>query len=106
MMEKTMRDRLESIAKRDNEINEMMMDPSVLSDRKILAKLGKEKVSMQGTMEAYQKFLEAEMFYNQAIEMIEGAEEAELVELATMEKEEYGQIIEELLEVLEVLLIP
>lgn len=100
-----MRDRLITIEHRDNEINEMMMDPAVLSDRKVLARLGKEKSSQEDTVAAYHKYLEAEEFYNQAVEMMD-SDEPELVELATLEKEEYEEVMNNLLEELEVLLIP
>ena len=51
MMKQSMRDRLNTIDNRDKEINEMMMDPSVLGNRREMARLGKEKVSHEKTVE-------------------------------------------------------
>lgn len=106
MLEKGMKERLEAIKKRDIDINEEMMDPAVLSDRKTMSRLGKEKASYEKTLVVYEKFLEAESFYNQAIEMIEVATEPEMVELAEMEKEEYEPILAQLIEQLKIELIP
>ena len=47
MMEISMRERLEAIKKRDAEINQEMMDQAVLSDRKLMSRLGKEKASYE-----------------------------------------------------------
>lgn len=105
MMEKTMRDRLEKIQARDEEITEMMMSTDVLSDRKMMAKLGKEQSAMQQVLHAYRQFLEAEDFFTQAQEML-AVDEPELQELATMESAEYSEKMEQLIKELEVLLVP
>lgn len=106
MMEISMRERLEAIKKRDAEINQVMMDQAVLSDRKLMSRLGKEKASYEKTLEVYEKYIETEEIYNQALEMLELADEPELKELAQMEKEEYGNLLETLIEDLKILLIP
>ncbi|WP_323616697.1 peptide chain release factor 1 [Erysipelothrix rhusiopathiae] len=105
MMEKTMRDRLEKIQARDEEITEMMMSSEVLSDRKMMAKLGKEQSSMQQVLHAYRQFLEAEDFFTQAQEML-AVDEPELQELAAMESAEYSEKMVKIIEELEVLLVP
>ncbi|WP_281192620.1 peptide chain release factor 1 [Erysipelothrix rhusiopathiae] len=105
MMEKTMRDRLEKIQARDEEITEMMMSSEVLSDRKMMAKLGKEQSSMQQVLHAYRQFLEAEDFFTQAQEML-AVDEPELQELAAMESVEYSEKMVKIIEELEVLLVP
>lgn len=100
-----MRDRLEKIQARDEEITEMMMSTDVLSDRKMMAKLGKEQSAMQQVLHAYRQFLEAEDFFTQAQEML-AVDEPELQELATMESAEYSEKMEQLIKELEVLLVP
>ncbi|WP_342621638.1 peptide chain release factor 1 [Erysipelothrix sp. P66] len=105
MMEQTMRDRLEKIQARDEEITEMMMSSEVLSDRKMMAKLGKEQSSMQQVLHAYRQFLEAEDFFTQAQEMLV-VDEPELQELAAMESAEYSEKMVKIIEELEVLLVP
>lgn len=105
MMEQSMRDRLITIDNRDKEINEMMMDPSIVGDRRSMARLGKEKVSHEKTVETFHKYLEVENFYNQALEMMESGD-AELMEMAEMEIAEREPVMQELLAELEDLLIP
>lgn len=100
-----MRDRLEKIQARDEEITEMMMSTDVLSDRKMMAKLGKEQSAMQQVLHAYRQFLEAEDFFTQAQEML-AVDEPELQELATMESAEYSEKMEQIIKELEVLLVP
>src|SRR5690554_6091957 len=98
MIDKNMRERLESIKKRDSEIMDQMMDQAVLSDRKMMSRLGKEKASYEATLTTYAKYLEAESIYNQALEMLENTTEAELLELAEMERDEYQEILDNLTE--------
>lgn len=106
MIDKNMRERLESIKKRDSEIMDQMMDQAVLSDRKMMSRLGKEKASYEATLTTYAKYLEAESIYNQALEMLENTTEAELLELAEMERDEYQEILDNLTEELKIHLIP
>ncbi len=106
MMEETMRNRLEKMVEREKEINNLMMDQAVLSDRRQMSSLGKEQASMQQTLSAYREFLKVEDFYQQAKEMMEASDEAELKELAEMEVLEHQETLEKMIEELRVLLIP
>ena len=106
MLNSIMRQRLDAIRKRDADINEQMMDQAVLSDRRLMARIGKEKSSYQETLEAYDKYIQAENFYNQAIDILNTSDEAEMLELAEMEKEEYAEVLENLAEELKILLLP
>lgn len=105
-MENTMKQRLDSILSRDAELGELMMSPEVLGDHRLMAKYGKEQASLIGTVEAYREYLDAENFYNQAVEVAQTETEAELVELAEMEMEEYKEKMDTLVESLRLLLIP
>lgn len=105
-MEKTMRERLETMVIREKEINELMMDQAVLSDRKQMAKIGKEQASMQQTLDVYREYLKLEEYYKQAQEMAEMSDEPELKELAEMEIEEHKEKMSQLIDELEILLIP
>ncbi|HEY4537645.1 MAG TPA: peptide chain release factor 1 [Erysipelothrix sp.] len=105
-MEKTMRERLETMVVREKEINELMMDQAVLSDRKQMAKIGKEQASMQQTLDVYREYLKLEEYYKQAQEMAEMSDEPELKELAEMEIEEHKEKMNQLIDELEILLIP
>lgn len=106
MMEKAMRERLETMLEREKEINELMMDQAVLSDRKQMAKIGKEQASMLQTLTVYRKYLKVENFYKQALEMAEMSDEAELKELAEMEVAEHKEKLAHYIDELEILLIP
>ena len=48
-----MEDRLDSLVERYNEINELMMSSSVVSDRKQMAKLGREQTELIPIAETY-----------------------------------------------------
>ncbi len=98
-------DRLEKMEKRYHEINELMMSVDVVSDRKQMAKLGKEQASLSAVVEAYEE-------YKRIVSGIEGANELlkendqEVKEMAKMELEELEPQRQEILDRLEVLLIP
>ncbi len=106
MLETNMKERLEAIRKRDKDINDQMMDQAVLSDRKVMAKIGKEKASYEKTLEAYDRYLEVEEYYLQAKDLLEDTDEAELKELAEMEIEENEEKMTTLVEELRILLLP
>ena len=106
MIDSTMRARLDAIKERDEAINELMMSPEVLGDRKQMAKLGKEQASLQQTLSTYNEYLSAENFYNQAKEVVDTETDAEVVEMAQMEVEENLEKIEALKEKLQAHLVP
>ena len=106
MLETNMKERLEAIRKRDAELNEQMMDPAVLSDRRTMAKVGKEKASYEKTLKVYDEFLELEDFNNQALELIELEDDQEMIELAKKEVKENKDKLESMIEELKVLLLP
>lgn len=106
MIEKNMRERLEAMVRRNQDIDEQMMDQAVLSDRKIMSRIGKEKASYAKALEAYEKYQEAESFYNQAKDLLDSTDEEELREMAELEIEENQEKIDSLAEELKVLLLP
>ena len=106
MINQQMRERLEALKQRDADINEEMMNPAVLSDRKTMSRLGKERASYEKALETYREYLEVEDIYKQAEEMISVAEDPEMIELAELEKAEYEDKINVLIEALTVHLIP
>ena len=54
-----MEDRLDSLVERYNEINELMMSSSVVSDRKQMAKLGREQNELTPIVETYAEYKQA-----------------------------------------------
>lgn len=105
-MDQMMKERLELIRVRDKELNDQMMDQAVLSDRRLMSKIGKEKSSHEKTLAVYDKYLEAEEYFKQAMDMINESDEPELIELAQMEKEENEELMNSLIEELTILLLP
>lgn len=105
-MDKIMKDRLDAYLIREAEINEELMDPAVLSDRKSMARLGKEQSAMSAKVDEYRKYLEAKDFYDQAVTMLNEETDPEMKEMAQMEVDEYSVKIEEYIERLRYLMIP
>ncbi|WP_297238454.1 peptide chain release factor 1 [uncultured Faecalicoccus sp.] len=100
-----MEERLDSIVARYNEINEEMMDPSVVSDRKTMAKLGREQNELTPIVETYQEYKQAKSEYADAKELAK-EEDKELRELAHGEIERLEPLMQEYLDKLELLLVP
>lgn len=98
-------ERLEKMEARYQEINDLMMSTDVVGDRKQMAKLGKEQATLLPVVEAYEE-------YKNVVNGIEGAcellkeDDAEVKEMAKMELEELEPKKQELLDRLEILLIP
>lgn len=98
-------ERLEGMVNRYHEINELMMSPDVVSDNKMLAKLGREQADLTQVVETYTE-------YKTCFEQLEEAkvllmeDDKEIKEMAKMEIDELEPKQEELLNKLEILLIP
>lgn len=54
-----MEDRLDGMVERYNEINDKMMDNTIVSDRKAMAKLGREQRELTPIIEVYQEYKQA-----------------------------------------------
>ena len=100
-----MEERLDSIVERYNEINEEMMKPDVVSDRKTMAKLGREQNELTPIVETYQEYKQAESEYADAKELSK-EEDKELRELGQAEIERLEPLMQEYLDKLELLLVP
>ena len=61
-----MEDRLDSLVERYNEINELMMSSSVVSDRKQMAKLGREQNELTPIVETYAEYEQAKEEFEEA----------------------------------------
>lgn len=95
--------KLESLAARHSEIEEMLCQPSIASDPKKLAKLTKERADLQELVEAFARF---QHVVQQIEEDREALKDPELRELAEAEIPELEKEQEELTEKLHVLLLP
>ena len=98
-----MDERLEKMVERYREINDLMMQSDVVSDRKTMAKLGREQNELTPIVETYEE-------YKKAVEELEEAkvlskeEDKEIREMAQMEVEELEPKIQEYLDRLELLI--
>lgn len=103
-MEK-MEQRLEDISREFEQVQNDMMDPANLSDRKTMAKLGRRANELEPIVETYKQYLQNK-------EEIEGARELskesdkEIREMALMELEELEDNHKQLLDKLQLLLVP
>ncbi len=100
-----MKDRLDAIKKRYQEINAQLSDPEVTQDIKRLTTLSKERSDLEETVETYEKFLETEETISDLKEMTK-EDDPEIREMAEMELEESKALLKKLEEKLHRLLIP
>lgn len=100
-----MEDRLDGMVERYNEINELMMDTRIVSDRKQMSKLGREQNELTPIIETYGEYKKASEELAEAKELSK-EEDKEIREMANMEIEELEPKIREYLDRLEILLVP
>ncbi len=100
-----MLDRLDSIEKRYNEINDLLMDPAIVSNIKKMTELSKEQSSLLPVVELYKEYKETLSTVKDLKEMMH-EDDPEIVEMAEMELEELKPRIPAIEEELKVLLIP
>lgn len=98
-------ERCDSIEKRYDEIQKLLMDPSISTDIKKLTELSKESRSLEKTVEVYRSYKNALKEEKDLKEMIRESE-GDILEMAEMELEEVIQKIPALEEELHLLLIP
>ena len=99
-------ERLEGMVNRYHEINEMMMSPKIVSDPKMLQKLGREQADLTNVVETYEEYKKCVQQLEEAKALLKSEEDKELREMAKMEIEELEPKTEEYLSKLEILLIP
>lgn len=98
-------ERLERMEERFKELGELMMSPDVLGDRKQMAKLGKEQASLVAVVDAYEEYKKIVAGIEDAKELLKENDQ-EVKEMAKMELEELEPKKQEMLDKLEILLIP
>ena len=100
-----MDERLEKMAERYCEINDLMMQSDVVSDRKTMAKLGREQNELTPIVETYEEYKKAVDELEEA-KVLSKEEDKEIREMAQMELEELEPKIQNYLDRLELLLVP
>ena len=100
-----MEERLDGIVERYHEINDLMMNPDVVSNRKEMAKLGREQTEITPVVETYEAYKKAKEEYEDAL-VLSKEDDKEIRELAQMEEETLEPQIKAYLDKLELLLVP
>ncbi|WP_096185888.1 peptide chain release factor 1 [Evansella halocellulosilytica] len=99
-------DRLEAVEDRYERLNELLMDPDVISDTKKLREYSKEQSAIEETVQTYRQYKEIKGQYDDAKEMLQDNLDDEMYEMVKMEMDELEKQIPPLEEKLKVLLLP
>ncbi len=97
--------RIREVLERLGELETLMVDPAILSDRRRAKELGGEMKHLQAVALTGRRYLEAREAIVEAEELMAG-DDAELAELAEAQKSEAEESLPALTEELEILLIP
>ena len=100
-----MRDRLEVICERYNQITEMLSDPAIVSDIKKLTELSKEQRGLEAVVNKYTELKQLERDIEDLKEMSKDSD-PDLREMAELELSESQEKIEKIIEDIKILLIP
>ena len=100
-----MRDRLEVICERYNQITEMLSDPAIVSDIKKLTELSKEQRGLEAVVNKYTELMQLERDIEDLKEMSKDSD-PDLREMAELELSESQEKIEKIIEDIKILLIP
>jgi peptide chain release factor 1 len=100
-----MRDRLDKIKERYNEINSLLMQPEIATDIKQMTELSKEQSGLIPIVELYDKYVEVLDTIDDLKELMH-EDDAEIAEMAKMEYDELRHQVPEMEEQLKILLVP
>ena len=101
----SMIERLESIEKRYEELVQMLMDPDIGSDIKKMTDITKEQSQLQGAYDLFQEYKKIVNGIGEAKELMKEPD-AEIKEMAQMELDELEERLPEVIQKLELELIP
>lgn len=99
-------DRLQSVEDRYEKLNELLMDPDVISDTAKLRDYSKEQSDIQETVETYREYKDITSQLHDAKDMLSDNLDDEMREMVKMEMDELEQQIPDLEEKLRLLLLP
>jgi len=99
-------EKLEKIKERYELVNQQLSDPAVISDRKKMITLGKERSELEEIVQVYQNYKTVLDNLRGNKEIIDANEDAELVEMAEIELEDLNKQIEDLEEEIKIILLP
>lgn len=98
-------ERLQRIEDRYNEINDLLISDEIISQPKLMGKLAKEQAGLKQAVDAFKELKDYELRIKEAHELLK-EDDHEIKEMARMELDECEPAKEELLEKIEILLIP
>lgn len=99
-------DKLQAVADRYDELNELISDPEVIADSQRFMKISKEEGSLRETVEKYNEYKEVTQTIKDDTEMLREESDPDLVEMTKEELNEAKERQAQLQDELEVLLIP
>ncbi|MEA5010753.1 MAG: peptide chain release factor 1 [Angelakisella sp.] len=100
-------DKIQGVAHRYEEINNMLMDPTVINDNGRYRDLMKEYKNLTPLVEKYKEYTAARAAYDEALELLnESGLDKDLKEMADEQLKESKQLIETCQEELTILLLP
>jgi peptide chain release factor 1 len=101
-----MLDKLNVIFQRFNEVNDLIIQPEVISDNKRYVLLNREYKSLQPLVEARERYLELSSRIEEAKLVLKEEKDQDFKDMAKMELDEILPVFDELEEDIKVLLIP
>lgn len=101
-----MEDKLNAIKQRYDEVNDLIIQPDIITDQKRYVKLNREYKELKPLVDIRAKYLELKSNLGEAKEIMSEGSDPEMKEMAQMQIEECGPLIEELEEEIKWLLIP
>ena len=99
-------EKLEKIKERYELVNQQLSDPAVVSDRKKMINLGKERSELEEIVQVYQNYKIILDNLKGNKEIIDANEDVELVEMAKMELEDLNNQKVKLEEEIKIILLP
>ncbi|MCM4157843.1 peptide chain release factor 1 [Gramella sp. AN32] len=99
-------DRLNIIKQRFDEVNDLIIQPDVISDQKRYIELNKEYKDLRALMNEREKYIQLTENMHEAEEIIADGSDPEMTEMAKMQLDEAKSQIPELEEKIRVMLIP
>ncbi|MGB8704600.1 MAG: peptide chain release factor 1, partial [Gillisia sp.] len=99
-------DKLNIVKQRFDEINDLIIQPDVISDQKRYIELNKEYKELKALMNEREKYLELTSNLQEAEEIIADGSDAEMVEMAKLQQEEAKEALPALEDKIRMMLVP
>lgn len=99
-------EKLNIVKQRFDEVNDLIIQPDVISDQKRYIELNKEYKDLKALMEQREKYMRLTENINEAEEIISDGSDPEMTEMAKLQMEEAKQQLPELEEKIRMMLIP